>query len=198
MLLKHKRWGKGRGGVWREGQRGQQGSNQGSLGHGKDIGFYSSGSISTLSYHPRTRPLRPQDLDFLQSCSVSGFGAHLLGAVWSESENNKAHLPACQEGPGKQSTFGLPGTHTLVELLQLLTMVHLQQRWGGGSGPLLSTDLLTPPWNVTFWGHDLIYLLLGPELRILRDSQHSKAKRSTESTPGANLPILSPSFIEVK
>lgn len=44
-----------------------------------------------------------------------------------------------------------------------------------------------PPWCVTLQGHGLIYVLCGPELRVLRDSQHSKAKRSTESTPGAQL-----------
>ena len=61
----------------------------------------------------------------------------------------------------------------------------------GGVGPPLSTDLLTPPWNITLQTHGLIYFLLDPELRVLRDSLHSKGKRSMESSLGANLPIFS-------
>lgn len=100
---------------------------------------------STLSHHPRTPQLSLRTWHVYGPVLPWDSEPTHWGFIWSIHENNKAHFPS--RWSGAPSALLQP-THS-TSWCSSLILVHLQQR---GSGPPLSDDLLTPPWNVTLQG----------------------------------------------
>lgn len=163
-------------------------------------GFYSPGSIFTLSpvhatlFYPLQDPLgqKPPDLAFLQSyCFSLRFWAHALKVFlvhkWKQTSILWGRPRAAEiHQPGWAPARDHPPCARSSRCCSSLTAVCLQQR---GSGLHLSmTSGLPSPGMSPFQRHGRIYLLLGPELRVLRESQHSKATWSADSASGASPP----------